>query len=196
MKRIDIINWRDHEDLINIHHTTRITVSDNHVFNTKIHYEDLTKDFAKLKIGKFCSIANGVSFYLGGNHNMKRMSTWLPLDLMKTDTTKDLLTNGDIIIENDVWIATNVMIMSGVKIGSGSVIGAGAVVSKDVEPYSVVVGNPAKEVKKRFNIDQIEFLMKTKWWDWDYNFIKENSEIIFGESFEEFERISKLYNTK
>lgn len=192
MNRIEIINWSNHRDLIDIHNTARITVSDNPVFSTNVFYEKATINLAKLKIGKFCSIATRVSFYLGGNHNMKRISTWLPLNLMKTNTDRDLLTNGDIIIENDVWISTNVTIMSGVRIGSGSVIGAGSVVSKDVEPYSIVVGNPAREVKKRFDDRQIELLLESKWWDWDVEIIKENSEIIFGESFEEFEKLSKF----
>jgi chloramphenicol O-acetyltransferase type B len=193
MKIIDLHKWEFSEGLIKSDETTRITVSENDLVNSKVFYEDLTKHDAKLTIGKFCSISTRVSFFLGGNHNIKRISTWLPELDMKYDGTRDLLTNGDIIIENDVWIGMNVMIMSGVKIGSGSVIGAGAVVSKNVEPYSIVVGNPARVIRKRFTDDQIDILLKSEWWDWDFSIIQENSEIIFGESFEKFEELTKIY---
>jgi chloramphenicol O-acetyltransferase type B len=193
MKIIDLHKWKVSEDMIKLDKTTRITVSENDLVNSKVFYEDLTKHDAKLTIGKFCSISTRVSFFLGGNHNIKRISTWLPELNMKFDQTRDLLTNGDIIIENDVWIGMNVMIMSGVKIGNGSVIGAGSVVSKDVEPYSIVVGNPAKVIKKRFTDDQIDILLKSEWWNWDHSIIRENSEIIFGESFEKFEELTKIY---
>ncbi len=192
MKVIGLHNWNVCEDIIKVDKTTRITVAGNDLANSKVFYEELTKNDAKLIIGKFCSISTRVSFFLGGNHNVKRISTWLPELNMKYDETRDLLTNGDIIIENDVWIGMNVMIMSGVKIGSGSVIGAGSVISKDVEPYSIVVGNPAKVIKKRFTDDQIDILLKSEWWNWDHNFIRENSEIIFGESFDKFEELTKL----
>jgi len=193
MKIIDLHKWEFSEGLIKSDETTRITVSENDLINSKVFYEDLTKHDAKLTIGKFCSISTRVSFFLGGNHNTKRISTWLPDIDMKYDETRNLLTRGDIIVENDVWIGMNVMIMSGVKIGSGSVIGAGAVVSQDVQPYSIVAGNPARVIRKRFTDDQIDILLKSEWWDWDFSIIQENSEIIFGESFEKFEELTNMY---
>jgi chloramphenicol O-acetyltransferase type B len=193
MKIIDLHKWEFSEGLIKSDETTRITVSENDLVNSKVFYEDLTKHDAKLTIGKFCSISTRVSFFLGGNHNTKRISTWLPDIDMKYDETRNLLTRGDIIVENDVWIGMNVMIMSGVKIGSGSVIGAGAVVSQDVQPYSIVAGNPARVIRKRFTDDQIDILLKSEWWDWDFSIIQENSEIIFGESFEKFEELTNMY---
>lgn len=110
---------------------------------------------SKLKIGKFCSIADDVKIFLGGNHRMDWITTY-PFSALKEEwpEAKDVkghpATKGDVVIGNDVWIGYGATILSGVKIGNGAVIGAMAVVSKDVEPYSVVVGNPALEVKKDF----------------------------------------------
>ena len=194
MKTISLINHSHYKHLIDLHHSSRITTSDNPSFQTLVYYEELTENIAKLKIGKYCSIASKVSFYLGGNHNINRISTWLPLLDWEFDPERDLLTKGDIVIGNDVWIGRDVTILSGVKIGNGSVIGTGSVVAKDVESYSIMVGNPAKCIKKRFNDEQIELLEKTKWWDLDIDVIKENSKIIFGESFDEFIEMMKKLN--
>ena len=126
---------------------------------------------ADLIIGKFCSIAfNSVEIYLGGNHHTEWVTTYpfnkvpgisLSQDIDDTPTTK-----GNVVIGNDVWIGRDVVILSGVHIGDGAVIGAGAIVSKDVPPYSIVVGNPAKVVKKRFSEETIQNLLRLAWWDW------------------------------
>ena len=175
--------------IVTVEPSTRITISYNEILNSAVFYETLTEDKSKLKIGKYCSIATKSSFYLGSNHNTNRISTWLPDLDMKCDSSRDLLTKGDIIIENDVWIGKEATILSGVKIGNGSVIGFGAVVSKNIEPYSIVVGNPGKVLKKRFDDRQIDILLKSEWWNWSREKIKNNSHIIFGESFEEFENL-------
>jgi len=110
-----------------------------------------TKD-VKIRIGKYCSLSGGINFYLGGNHRVDWISTF-PLWSIYENVTKvsgHPATKGDIIIGNDVWIGQTATILSGVTIGDGAVIGAKAVVGSDVEPYSIVVGNPAKIVKKRF----------------------------------------------
>jgi virginiamycin A acetyltransferase len=182
------------EHLIDIHPTTRITISENSLVNSTIYFEKATENFAKLKIGKYCSISTKVSFYLGGNHNTKRISTWLPPTEWDFDKDRDLLTHGDILIGNDVWIGRDVIILSGVKIGNGAVIGAGSVISKDVNPYSIMVGNPAKCVKKRFNDEEIDFLQKTEWWNLDNETIMQNSHIIFGESFNDFKKMFNSLN--
>ena len=87
---------------------------------------------------------------------------------------------GDIIIGNDVWIGAKSTIMSGVKIGDGVIIAAGALVTKDVEPYSVVGGNPAKHIKYRFDEEQIVDLLKIKWWEWNEDMIKEEAMLLWS----------------
>ena len=186
---VELHKHKDIPHIINIDSSTRITVSFNSLLNSVVYYEQATEHQAKLKIGKFCSIAAQVSFFLGGNHNIKRITTYLPDLDMKSDTTTELLTKGNIIIENDVWLGRSSTILSGVKIGTGSVIGTHAVVAKDIEPYSIVVGNPGKVVKKRFTDRQIDILLKSEWWNWSREKIKNNSHIIFGESFEKFEEL-------
>jgi serine acetyltransferase len=93
---------------------------------------------------------------------------------------------GDIIIENDVWIGAKATIMSGVKISNGSIVASGSVVTKDVPPYSIVAGNPAKVVKMRFNYQQIEDLLNISWWNWDEDKIKENAMIMWSDNIDEF----------
>jgi hypothetical protein len=87
---------------------------------------------------------------------------------------------GDIIIGNDVWIGAKSTIMSGVKIGHGAIVAAGAVVTKDVQPYSVVGGNPAKHIKFRFDEKQIEKLLEISWWDWEESKIKEEAMLLWS----------------
>ena len=93
---------------------------------------------------------------------------------------------GDIIIENDVWIGAHATIMSGVKISNGAIVGATATVTKDVPPYSIVVGNPAKIVKYRFSKKQIESLLKISWWNWTEDRIKTEAMNIWSNNIDEF----------
>jgi acetyltransferase-like isoleucine patch superfamily enzyme len=129
-------------------------------------------DTAKLYVGKFCSIAAHLTVYLGGNHRTDWITTYpfghINQHIFNTfDGTGHPSTKGSVVIGNDVWIGNNVTIMSGVKIGDGAVIAANSHVVKDVEPYSITGGNPAKVVKYRFNPDQIQKLLEIKWWDWE-----------------------------
>lgn len=132
----------------------------------------------KLIIGKFCSIACRAKFLMtSGNHTMKSLATYtFPIFGEEWDETlepKDAWDNkGDIVIGNDVWIGYDAVIMSGVKIGDGAIIGTRAVVTKDVPPYSIVGGVPAKLIRKRFSDDIIFKLQKIKWWDWSYEKIQ------------------------
>lgn len=103
---------------------------------------------ANLTIGNFCSIAKGVKFLLGGNHDYKRLSTY-PFNLY-TDLEGVSISKGDIIVEDDVWVGENVLVLSGVRIRQGAVVAANTVVSKDIEPYEIVGGNPMKHFKYRF----------------------------------------------
>ncbi|STX51863.1 chloramphenicol acetyltransferase [Legionella busanensis] len=129
------------------------------------------EDVDKLIIGSFCSIGTGVSFVMAGNqgHRMEWISSF-PFYYTGDDYTKDAIDGfqsaGDTEIGHDVWIGAEAMIMPGIKIGHGAVIGARALVTKNVEPYTIVAGNPAKPIRKRFTDDQIKLLLKIQWWDW------------------------------
>ena len=133
----------------------------------------------KLIIGKFCSIACGAKFIFNcANHTLKSLSTYtFPLffeewDLPKSEVASAWDNKGDIVIGNDVWIGYDAVIMAGVNIGDGAIIGTRAVVTKDVEPFSIVGGVPAKEIRKRFSPEIITKLMELKWWNWSEDKIK------------------------
>jgi virginiamycin A acetyltransferase len=136
--------------------------------NVKYHF-DFNND--KLIIGKFCSIAHGVEFILnGGNHQVEAISTY-PFNIFGEEWAdamegRQYPQKGDIVIGNDVWIGYRAVIMPGVTIGDGAIIAACAVVTKDVAPYSIVGGNPAREIRKRFSESKIAELLALKWWDW------------------------------
>ena len=128
----------------------------------------------KLMIGKYCSIACGAKFiFNSANHTLQSLSNypfplfWEEYGLTKEDVTQAWDNKGDIVIGNDVWIGYEAIIMSGVHIGNGAIIGTRAVVTKDVEPYTIVGGVPAKPIKNRFNDETIEKLQAICWWDWD-----------------------------
>jgi chloramphenicol O-acetyltransferase type B len=124
---------------------------------------------ATLRVGAFCSIGFGVKIFLGGEHRLDWVTTY-PFNVRwkKGRGIKGHpKTKGDVRIGNDVFIGAETLILSGVNIGDGAVIGARAVVTKDVPPYAVAVGNPARVVKKRFNEETIGCLLKVKWWDWE-----------------------------
>lgn len=124
----------------------------------------------KLIIGKFCQIAAGVEFVMNGaNHQMSAATTY-PFFTMKDwdakqPAQKDMPLKGDTIIGNDVWIGQNATILPGVHIGDGAIIGANSIVGSDVEPYTIVVGNPAKPLRKRFDEELTHLLLDFKWWD-------------------------------
>jgi acetyltransferase-like isoleucine patch superfamily enzyme len=129
---------------------------------------------AKLKIGKFCSIADEVCFVLGGEHRHDWITTY-PFSAL-TEKFSYIKghpkSKGDIIIGNDVWIAKGAKIMSGVNIGDGAVVGAYSLIVKDVPPYAIVGGNPAKLIRFRFSEEVINKLLMTKWWDWDEDLLE------------------------
>ena len=124
----------------------------------------------RLVIGKFCQIASGVEFVMNGaNHKMNSVSTFPFYTLegwdMDPPSLDDLPIKGDTVIGNDVWIGQDAVILPGVHIGDGAIIGACSVVGSDVDPYSIVAGDPAKLLRKRFDDDLIELLLQFKWWD-------------------------------
>ncbi len=124
----------------------------------------------KLIIGKFCQIAQGVEFVMNGaNHQMNAVSTFPFYTLqgwdMEPPKTADLPLKGDTVIGNDVWIGQNAVILPGVHIGDGAIVGANSVVGSDVESYTIVAGDPAKVLRKRFDDEMTELLLKFRWWD-------------------------------
>lgn len=154
--------------------------------NIKYHY-DFIGD--KLVIGKFCMIASGITFIMNGaNHKMDGITTY-PFNIFGKDwkriepEIKELPYKGDTIIGNDVWIGTNVTIMPGIKIGDGAIIATNATVTKDVEPYAIVGGNPATLLRKRFSEQKIERLLDLQWWNWEIEKITENLEYLTGKVF-------------
>lgn len=147
----------------------------------------------KLIIGKFCQIATGVRFIMNGsNHAMNGFSTY-PFKVFGGEwSSKDpmqVVSKGDTVIGNDVWIGNGATIMQGVKIGDGAIIGTNSLVTKDVQPYTIVGGNPAKEIRKRFDDETIQLLLAVKWWDWDVQKITDNLGVITGGKIDELKRI-------
>ena len=134
-----------------------------------------------LRIGKFCSIACGATFlFASANHTQASVSTYpFPIffeewDLDIGDVTSAWDHKGDIVIGNDVWIGYEAVVMAGVTIGDGAIIGARAVVTKDVPPYTIVGGVPARKIRRRFSDDVIARLLELKWWDWPAERIQRN----------------------
>lgn len=132
----------------------------------------------KLIIGKFCQIASGVRFIMNGaNHQMNSASTY-PFYIFdgweqEYPQMSEFPYKGDTVVGNDVWIGQDATILPGVKIGDGAIIGAHSVVGSDVEPYTIVTGNPARKIRKRFDQELIELLLKLQWWNMDIAQIKE-----------------------
>lgn len=120
---------------------------------------DSTTD-VHLRIGNYCSLADNITFILGGEHNTNTFSTY-PLKVKKFNYEREATSKGDIIVQDDVWIGMNVTVCSGVTIGQGAIIAAGSVVTKNVEPYSIVGGVPAKLIKYRFNEELRNKLINT-----------------------------------
>ena len=124
----------------------------------------------KLIIGKFCQIATGVEFIMNdANHQMSAVSTFPFYTLdgwdMEAPSASDMPFKGNTVIGNDVWIGQNAVILPGVNIGDGAIIGANSVVGSNIAPYTIVAGNPAKVIRKRFEEELIDLLLRIKWWD-------------------------------
>ena len=138
-------------------------------FNSHVtHFYPWSRD--KLIIGKFCQIASGTEFVMNdANHQMNAVSTFPFYTLegwdMQAPAPTDMPVKGDTVIGNDVWIGQNATILPGVHIGDGAIIGASSVVGSDVAPYTIVVGNPARILRKRFDDELIDLLLKFRWWD-------------------------------
>ncbi len=143
-------------------------IADSEFESHVTHFYPWSRD--RLVIGKFCQIAAGVEFVMNdANHQMNAVSTFPFYTMegwsMEPPAAEDMPFKGDTVIGNDVWIGQNAVILPGVHIGDGAIIGASSVVGSDVEPYSIVAGNPAKLIRKRFDDELIALLLAWKWWD-------------------------------
>ena len=148
--------------------------------------EDYGWHLDKLIIGNYVCIASGVIILMGGNNN--HHPEWITVYPFVEQIETSYEPKGDTIIENDAWIGMNAMIMPGVTIGEGAIVAAGSVVAKDVPPYTIVGGNPAKEIKKRFTDKEIEKLKEMRWFDWEREKIERASHILSSSS------INQLYD--
>lgn len=189
--------------LKNIIHNPQIIVGDYTYYDDPEDVHNFKKnvlylfDFMgdKLVIGKFCQIATGVRFIMNGsNHAMSGFSTY-PFKVFGEEWSKKdpmhVVSKGDTMIGNDVWIGNSATIMQGIKIGDGAIIGTNSLVTKDVEPYTIVGGNPAKEIRKRFDDETVNFLVNLKWWDWSVESITEHLELITNGN---LNGLKKIYN--
>ena len=155
-----------------------------------LKYIDYSRYLPHILIGRFSSLAGNITFFAGQNHEYKNVATTFPFDAF--DVVKKICVAANvsnlnyfphekrfdnhyqIIIGHDVWIGNGAQIISGVKIGSGAIVGTNAVVAKDIPPYAIAVGNPARVVKYRFDVDTIKKFLAVKWWNWDIKKILEN----------------------
>ncbi len=163
--------------------------SEKHVTH---HYEFLGD---RLIIGKFCAIARGIEFVMNGaNHRMNSVTAY-PFNLMGggweryTPAREQLPFKGDTVVGNDVWIGQNVTVMPGVHIGDGAIIAANSVVAKDVPAYWIAGGNPCQVLRRRFDEELTDYLLRLKWWDWDADKIFRNMGALCSANLEEIRRI-------
>ncbi len=144
-------------------------------------------DVDKLIVGSFCSIGTGVSFIMAGNqgHRMEWVSTFPFFYVDEKCMEKGVdgyLGSGNTEIGHDVWIGAEAMVMPGIKVGNGAMIAARSVVTKDVEPYTIVAGNSAKPIRKRFTDKQIEQLLEMSWWDWPDEQLSQSMKLLCSEN--------------
>lgn len=160
-------------------HDTRLTAGEHSYGEIEI-----SGSGARVIVGKYCSLAENVRAVLVG-HNLGHVSTY-PFNALFHDwpEARELpghpVRKGDIVVDNDVWLGQDVLLLGGVTIGDGAVVGAGAVVSRDVPPYAVAVGNPARVVKRRFSDADVETLLRIRWWDWPLEKVRANVHLLMN----------------
>jgi virginiamycin A acetyltransferase len=181
--------------LIEMTYTERQTTFDSKPMNLNPKYSkysigDFTFDcnptilggLGNIKIGRFCSLGQNITLILG-QHRVDYATTY-PLDIILKKVNKSEISSirnkGDIVIGNDVWIGANVTILPGVTIGDGAVVGAGSIVTRDVQPYTIVAGNPARLIRNRFDKETTERLLELKWWNWGIERIRENVDLLLS----------------
>jgi acetyltransferase-like isoleucine patch superfamily enzyme len=146
-------------------------------------------DTGRVIIGNFASVAPDADFYVGGLHRTEWVSQYglrAMLDLPGAHEDGFTHGRGDIVVGSDTWVTNGCTVMSGVTIGDGAVVGTKAVVAKDVRPYAIVVGNPAREIRRRFSDEQIEALLRIRWFDWPTEKVKEHIELISSPDIDAF----------
>lgn len=137
-----------------------------------------------IQMGRFSGLSVGAKVLGGGEHFLDNVAMFSLKSFHFQEIeeiAKDIYAKGPTIIGNDVVIGVNALVISGVKIGDGAVVGAGSVVTKDVPPYAIVAGNPARIIKYRFSQEQIKALLRIRWWDWTIEEIKEFKEYFYGD---------------
>lgn len=150
----------------------------------------------RLIIGRFCAIASGVRFVMPGASHADRGPSTFPFGVFGPpwDATMDIVmsapSRGDTIVGHDVWLGYSALVLPGVTIGHGAVVAAASVVARDVPPYAVVVGNPARVVRSRFSADDVERLLRAAWWDWPVELVTEHARTIMAGTPAELERIA------
>ena len=146
-------------------------------------------DTGRVIIGNFASVAPDADFYVGGLHRVEWVSLYgLRAMLELPGAYEDGFTHGhgDIVVGSDTWVTNGCTVMSGVTIGDGAVVGTKAVVAKDVRPYAIVVGNPAREIGRRFSDEQVEALLRIRWWDWPTELVKERVDALSSPDIDAF----------
>lgn len=150
-----------------------------------IHWRE--GDTGRVIVGPFSGIGEGAHFFTGSMHHIEWITTFalrahwgLPNGELDGPFSR-----GDIVLGADVWVGYGTLVMSGVTIGHGAVVGGGAVVAKDVRPYAVVVGNPAREIKRRFTDEQVEGLLRVEWWEWPDDMIRAHADLLCSDRVDE-----------
>lgn len=161
----------------------RLEAGDHTYFDAPPRVTSYAGDTHLVRLGRFCSVARDVEFVVGGNHRTEWITTY-PLRVMfgLPGALRDghPWSKGDVEVGSDVWIGLGACVMSGVHVGDGAVIAAHAVVTSDVRPYAIVAGNPAREVRRRFDDEAVETLLALRWWDWPLERVLANVDVLSG----------------
>jgi chloramphenicol O-acetyltransferase type B len=159
--------------------TGRVRLGEGTYGTPAIHFFS-NQEQETVTIGKYCSIAHGVTILCGGDHPTDRVTTFPIFEQVLGQPQSPSWAKADqsVVVGNDVWIGTNATICGGVTIGHGAVVAAGAVVARDVPPYAIVGGVPAKLIRTRFEAPTIEYLLRLAWWDWPLDRIKREADML------------------